>query len=238
MRDPYENILIGTFLYSLGIIFGRRFPKAVPPGIVNLLQQTPLDGPLADVHLNYPGIVRLIEFKRVSNSSNKEREKRTTLEHLIADKPDLQEVSRTVHWYIETREALVDWSTRITPYLDFGSMANGKSSLIEFTTSIAEAVACVQSKERDKAECDPEKVQLYLNLLATTCGKDSSSSGALVMVGKDGALRYIALENVRDLRLELSVHRSNAEELSQQVQAQRAMDSGLIDRSREQSYEP
>lgn len=96
----------------------------------------------------------------------------------------------------------------------------------------------MKSKERDKAECDPEKVQLYLNLLATTCGKDSSSSGVLVMVGKDGALRYIALENVRDLRLELSVHRSNAEELSQQVQAQRAMDSGLIDRSREQSYEP
>ncbi len=119
MRDPYENILIGTFLYSLGIVFGRRFPEEVPPGVVNLLQQTPLDGALSDVHLNYPGVVRLIEFKRATNKSDKEHKKRAKLELLLAGEPVLTDVSRVVHWYIETSESAVDWLTRITPYLDF-----------------------------------------------------------------------------------------------------------------------
>ncbi len=110
------------------------------------------------------------------------------------------------------------------------------TSLIEFTTSIAEVVVRMQSMELQEAECDPKAVQLYLNMLATACGKDGASSGVLVMVGKDGVLRYVALENIHDLRLELSAHKSQARELSQRIRDGRVMDSRQINREQGRSY--
>lgn len=236
MLDPYENIFIGTFLYSMGIVIGRRSAGGSPPGVVNLLQQTPLDGVLSDVHLSYPGLVRLIEFKRTSNTSDKEELKRAELQILVANRTDLQDISRTVHWYIETSESPIDWSTRICPYLDFEDRSLGERSLIDFATSIADAVERLQSTGVQDAECDPEKVQLYLNMLATCSGKKGSSSGVLVIVGPDGVLRYIALDNIHDLRLELSAHKEQTRELSQRIEALRVMDSGRIDRERGISY--
>ena len=62
MLTPYENIIIGNFLYSLGLAIGRS-PRPVE-ACINLTQQTPLDQVLGDVMLQFPGAWRLIEFKR------------------------------------------------------------------------------------------------------------------------------------------------------------------------------
>lgn len=41
MLSPYENVIIGNFIYGLGLVMGKN-PRQID-SCVNLLQQTPLD---------------------------------------------------------------------------------------------------------------------------------------------------------------------------------------------------
>ncbi len=50
----YENVVIGNFLYGLGVSVGAQLRGHVLPASVNLLQQTPEDKALADVLLSFP----------------------------------------------------------------------------------------------------------------------------------------------------------------------------------------
>ncbi len=65
----YENVVIGNFLYGLGVSVGAQLRGHILPASVNLLQQTPEDKALADVLLSFPGTLRLIEFKSADNRS-------------------------------------------------------------------------------------------------------------------------------------------------------------------------
>lgn len=201
MRDPYENILIGNFLYSLGLIIGKLSPDMSPPGIVNLLQQTPLDSQMADVYLGYPGVVRLIEFKRASNKSKKESIRRECLEEALTGQPDLMKVSRGIHWYVETTEAIrseLDWTTNVCPYIDFEKADRVNTSFDTFMNSLANSALNSRSPEYSE-----EQIAAYLVAVGTFAGKESSSSGLLVSVDAEGALRYIAVDDIRDLANDL-----------------------------------
>lgn len=59
----YENIVIGNYLFDLGVRMAKLRPT-LPLVSVNLLQQTPADRLLGDVLLANAGVCRLIEFKR------------------------------------------------------------------------------------------------------------------------------------------------------------------------------
>ena len=52
MLSPYENVIIGNFIYGLGLVMGKN-PRQID-SCVNLLQQTPLDKVLGDVMLQFP----------------------------------------------------------------------------------------------------------------------------------------------------------------------------------------
>jgi hypothetical protein len=58
--EPYENIVIGNFLYSLGLTVGQESQGSVRPMCVNLMQQTPLDERLGDVMVANTGVTLLI----------------------------------------------------------------------------------------------------------------------------------------------------------------------------------
>lgn len=64
---PYENTYIGTFIYAMGVIAGRRSAAAndppIPSGVL-LLQQTPLDTAVGDAIPQFGGRGVLLEFKR------------------------------------------------------------------------------------------------------------------------------------------------------------------------------
>ena len=58
----YENQYIGVFIYSLGILAGR---KTLPiEDSVNLLQQTPAGKTFGDLLMQWQGKNFIIEFKR------------------------------------------------------------------------------------------------------------------------------------------------------------------------------
>lgn len=108
----YENVVIGNFLYGLGVSIGNRLKSGYLPGAVSLLQQTPEDKALGDVLLEFPGTLRLIEFKAQGNHSTKERRRHSKLSTILKGKQEFRNIScrgqemltisRRVHWYVET----------------------------------------------------------------------------------------------------------------------------------------
>ena len=98
----YENVVIGNFLYGLGVSVGAQLRGHVLPASVNLLQQTPEDKALADVLLSFPGTLRLIEFKTADNRSGKEAARFRKLSHALESDARLTPLSHRIHWYVET----------------------------------------------------------------------------------------------------------------------------------------
>jgi hypothetical protein len=133
--DVYENVVVGNFLFGLGVKMGLQRNSGTSP---TLLQQTPIDEQLGDVLLKSRAIVRLIEFKRQkapAKVKRKEANKLSRLARCLNKHPrseTLQAVSRRIHWYIESKIEKAELkdsqdpapnrfvlSSCIVPYLDF-----------------------------------------------------------------------------------------------------------------------
>lgn len=95
MLSPFENIIIGNFLFGLGLVMGNK-PRQVD-ACVNLLQQTPLDKVLGDVMLQFPGSWRLIEFKRRGANLKKEKVKLATYRGATSRDRELRAASMRAH---------------------------------------------------------------------------------------------------------------------------------------------
>ena len=214
MLDPYENILIGNFLYSLGARIGAR---CVELGIdatcsVCLLQQTPLDGLIGDVYLRYPGVIRILEFKRSSNASVKEQAKHASLCEALGSTEyrGLLRLSRRVHWYVESVEADPVWTTHACSYVDMAKARTGiEPDLGWLTEDLAHTAV-----GRADPEFPPDEVARYLRAIALFAGtKGTSSSGSVVAVDGTGTVRWLPLQSVRELRLDLGAQKANTRHL-------------------------
>lgn len=195
--DPYENIVIGNFLYSLGLIVGQLTGGEVRPMCVNLLQQSPMDRPLGDVLIENAGVTRLIEFKREQNDSVKEETKRLMLERALGGNVRLQSVSREIHWYIETSEKVESLVSRVVPYLDFSDSKAAATTLEQFTDWSGRAAVMRTIDDQTHVA-----YKHYLELLAYSHGGLQGASGGLVVTyNKDIGIRYILLTDIRDLLL-------------------------------------
>lgn len=209
MLSPYENIIIGNFLYGLGLVMGRR-PKPVE-GCVNLIQQTPLDKVLGDVMIQFPGAWRLIEFKRVGANLAKENVKLETYRGATKRK-GLRDASLRTHWYVESgphmlRGASANEAHRmlVRPYLELHD--EGGVTLEVFAQQIVEEA---YGKHVSQADLD-----LYLRVIKLFgCLKGCNTSGLLVGVNSAGGLVYLPLENIADLRntARVLLHRMRAHE--------------------------
>ena len=237
--DPYENILIGNFLYSLGLVIGAKAGPRPVPGSINLLQQTPLDSSVADVHLAYPGLVRIIEFKRQGNRSTKEATKLAMLRASLAipSNAPLQAVSRRIHWFVESREVTAGWATSARPYLDFDVRDDhpGKLDLHGLCGAIANS-----AMDRDGPEYPDATIQSYMKALAGNMSKKGSgSSGLMVFLTKDLELMYLPLDSFHDLRLDMNhVHTRHLErsfEFDAEIAREDAREEELL---REREREP
>ncbi|HLO63482.1 MAG TPA: hypothetical protein VK165_11045 [Azonexus sp.] len=105
----YENQHIGQFLISLGYEIGRRNLNINCSA--NLLQQTPLDAPLADIHVGPDDRFVMIEFKK-EGATDSEVQKDGIREHVIkkicnlpmgyARLTSLMHCSARSHWLAES----------------------------------------------------------------------------------------------------------------------------------------
>ncbi len=196
----YENVVIGNFLYGLGVSIGRRLKSGYLPGAVSLLQQTPEDKALGDVLLDFPGTLRLIEFKAQGNRSKKELIRYRKLLPTIQEQQEMLSISRRVHWYVETAPSpLKGVEAFFSPYLDvFDTKKPAKQpfALERFIESVANDVILSKNDERDAQEKD------YLKLVRWCQGVGETGAGALiVVVGSGGGIEFVALEDLMALNM-------------------------------------
>ncbi|OWQ84759.1 hypothetical protein CDN99_23805 [Roseateles aquatilis] len=205
MFHPYENIIIGNFLYSLGLAMGRQAGPA--PACVNLLQQTPADPVLGDVMLQFPGVWRLIEFKRTGGDEKKEHRKRRKF--LAATSPArgrqrLRAISRQVHWYLVNgpdqqgqSPSPQHYPMTVRPYLhQTGDQAIPMEAF---------AQDLVQQACKGRFT-DEDELADYMAIVETLAGVRRYNAGGLLVGvnaggdGGTGGITYLPVPNFADLR--------------------------------------
>lgn len=190
MFNPYENIVIGNFLYGLGLAMGRH-PRGVD-GCVNLLQQTPLDPVLGDVMLHFPAVWRLIEFKRTGAKLDKEYAKLELFLGATKNNDRMRAASRLVHWYASSGED--DQAALVRPYLDMRCSDGVGISIERFAVEVVRQ-AC-EGESTSLADLD-----LYMTLISMFGQlKGVNSSGFLVGVSSSGGVTYVPVPDIADLR--------------------------------------
>ncbi len=216
--EPHENVLIGNFLYMLGLMIGARSGSNIPPGCVNLLQQTPNDKLIGDILAEFDGAVRVIEFKRSTADLSKEISKLTLLETCLATRPQLRSTSEEIHWYIETtKPTSVYINTRVRPYLHLQTPSHKAATVL--LSFIRDFVADIFSDEPpDQAK--RKLIKDYLDLLPKVNGSKTTSAGGLIVsASKEQGIQYLAARDFRELGLTLNaLHKDYAQELSAQKQ--------------------
>lgn len=171
----YENVVIGNFLYALGVSVGAQLRGHVLPASVNLLQQTPEDKALADVLLSFPGTLRLIEFKTADNRSGKEAARFRKLSHALESDARLTPLSHRIHWYVETMpDVQLGVKTYFSSYLSALSRPNRQAEPLNLEKFIAQTTRSIFSSQVH-AE-DPVAVSNYLKLVRWCQGVDAEST--------------------------------------------------------------
>lgn len=210
----YENVIIGNFLYGLGISIGNLTKGDNFVSVVNLLQQTPDDVTLSDLLYSSPGMLMIIEFKLTQNvdGKKKEREKQQKLEkHLTEIQPELIPVSREVHWYIEADTSNNYLATEITPYIDAFKLPNSPNDMSEFLKRTA--VLAVKGGY----VCTMEEMNQYIATLAMVHGEKGSGSGGVKSGGifakitPEGSITYMQTESIYELVMKMGAIREERE---------------------------
>jgi hypothetical protein len=217
-------VVIGNFLYGLGVAIGGRLKSGYLTGTVSLLQQTPEDKALGDVLVSFPGIMRLIEFKAAANKSAKEKTRHTILSTTISCRPEMADISRKVHWYVETAPSEHGGvEAFFSPYLDaFTASCRPKQhSILEiFIQSLAEDALSNPKIVRPQQEKD------YLKLVRWSQGVGETGAGALiVIVGSDGGLEFVALEDLMELGMSYNHWMEYRQEREHQQEKSRKIES-------------
>jgi hypothetical protein len=201
----YENVIIGNFLYTLGLNIGinKELPKY---SSINLLQQTPSDKALGDVLLEFPGVVRLIEFKNKKSDKEKEKTRLKLLEIALKDQVKMIEISKQIHWYIETEPNKYSCFNRIVPYLDaFNNEVYGEYTLEVYIENMVKEInePLDTSKHQD--------IKNYLKLIQMTQGSSNIGTGGLIINITEKGIKYIQITDLLDLRLNLKEFINKAE---------------------------
>lgn len=193
----YENVVIGNFLYGLGFAIASRIDEPSFPSMVNLFQQTPADTAIGDLIMRFPGVLRIIEFKQQENKDDKEPIRHQHLSEQLEHYTRRREISRRVHWFIETAPTEEAFVSRIVPYLDAYPPTSSQHNLASFINGIAGAAV---DGEPDIAN---EELDDYIKFIGTCHKSGAASAGGLVVkMSSSGSLAYVALKSMEELRLE------------------------------------
>lgn len=195
----YENVTIGNFLFALGYSIRDKQPRRQLQGSINLLQQTPADELLGDVLLKFKGVVRLIEFKAEGADLTKELGKHAALQVALEDK-GLVDISKDVHWFVETKATEHTLGLRTLPYLDAFPRLRGPKlqRFDEFINTLADDIA------KQRVTYTGAQIKEYMAWVRhINAGGGEVGSGGLLLVAEPGGLvRFAPLEDMLDLNMQ------------------------------------
>jgi len=168
----YENIIIGNFLYALGVSIGKATANTRHFSVINLMQQTPDDKLLGDLLVEFPGVVKLIEFKNRKSSKKKEKDKIRQLKIALNNNIEMLKISNSVHWYIETDPLEKVCFNKIVPYINACESTASNYTLESFIHGVTEEVTSHNELH------GREKIKTYLQVVAGCQGTTDRSSGS------------------------------------------------------------
>jgi len=192
----YENVVIGNFLYGLGYSIGISSPERNQLSVINLLQQTPADKELGDMLLEFPGVVRLIEFKNSASSLKKEKKRCDQLTIAIGENDTFKQISREIHWYVETKPFEELCLNNIKPYLDAFSEIPSVHTIESLISDITNSVIS------PKSNISPSELENYLALVSKCQGSGSVGTGGLIVSVSKKGIKYVQFADIMELRLQ------------------------------------
>jgi hypothetical protein len=210
MRNPYENVFIGNFLYMLGLRLGLEMQNRAPASCVNLLQQTPADKKVGDLMLEFAGAVRIVEFKRVEASLDKELEKLHQLRQVLPE--ELEVLSRDLHAFVLTHDDGSLENAEVRPYIDFNSGVPAGSNAKAFLDALVADVKAGRPKYKGV------QIKRYLDILGNWSDVSSGTSGFIVAVDSDGTVHQLPIEDFRELRLQVDLIKHNRAEVQRELE--------------------
>jgi hypothetical protein len=208
----YENVYIGTFIYLLGIEVGKRGLEN--NSSVNLFQQTPVDATLNDLITGVNGKFLIIEFKRIQNKDNKEKEKATKLIKKLDKDSSLSTISEQCHYlcignensdnifdfyeyakYFQDREDILI-EDFISKYIDV-RVDNPHDSVHQDVYIFAESLPQFGVEHKD--------FLTYLQLLKDIYNESGveGSSGGIILSNDNGNIGMLPTDNIQELVLKL-----------------------------------
>jgi hypothetical protein len=211
----YENMISGAFIYSLGVIAGRRTEVEVMDSI-NFIQQTPYDKPIGDLLANWGGRTFIVEFKKgideIKSEFNKEHKKKM-LNELVCNS-ELLELSQSIHFMAFG----VHKSTNIEIHFQYytSSIKGSGISNSNFIDKLLEPNSKIGVSNK-------EGILKYLNFLMKF-SKYSDVDALIVNVSSDGRPIFFKVDNY--LKLNLSLNQKLEKTLNQAQSIDRTPSKG------------
>ena len=202
----YENMLSGAFIYSLGLIAGKRQGVEVVDSI-NFFQQTPYDKPIGDLLADWGGKNFIVEFKKSTNEIKtefrKEHKKKMLIELQLNE--ELVKLSRECHFLACGVQKEKSIEILFHCYLD-AEQGISNSNFIDQLLIHDSKIGI--SKKEDIAN--------YLMFLMKF-SKFSDVDALLINISKEGQPIFLRIDNYLKLKLSLNHKVENVHSQSQGI---------------------
>ena len=223
----YENVLIGHFIYTLGVLAGKRagFNSNVTDSI-NFFQQTPTDKIVGDLLASWSDRLFIIEFKRSASQLPDELKKwkrRELPKVFLADKT-VSDISKKCHFigYGIDSEIVIDDKKKTQQEFKFQSYYSLVMEKLEEKKSLNIFINEMLSDDQ-RGLRSTEEFGRYLAVLHELCELSEPSSaasggkslkpicGAVVSFSKKGEVvmiqykSYFELANLLGMKIELAL---------------------------------
>lgn len=216
MRPTYENVYIGSFIFSLGYLFKSSTKEAKSPTkedlssvSIDLYQQVAsAEKVIGDLLTSVGGKNIIIEFKRDHHGLKDEFEKKSkeNLRQLLTNESDikLQEISSRCH------------------FLSFASRYEGGDSALAFGSYIGfltlrdeKLLGCREfcnkyiNTENNEIGVDHNDFKVYVNKLTEVTG--GTCGGLAISLNEDGVQSMVVFDDINELSESLTVAEERAE---------------------------
>lgn len=223
MRPTYENVYIGTFIFSLGYMFSSEKRGSRTSVAIELYQQTRNGERLVgDLLTSIGGKCIIVEFKRDHTELAKElrKESKAPLRRMLQSVTDSRfvEISKRCH-YIAIAAAYPDSNAQCLAFLPYVDLAAKDQEARQW---VGDTNFCKRYISPNSFECgvSPEDFTYYIGKLAEATG--GTCGGLAVSVDKDGLKSAIVFEDVRELSKGLVQAEQEAERTIQRLEHSRS----------------
>lgn len=210
MGQPYENILLGNFILTIGYLSGQRGIK-LNRTVLQLLQQTPDDCTVGDLFANLQGQNFIFEFKRNESQVKSEFKKpnRFRLMELLKNTSFVSEkkVSQKCHFMCFPAQSTTT-TLLFMPYaLIQDARCQDRKSSFELSYFCEKLLVLNTGFGASYSEFSQ-----YLNLLAgfpDHAGGSGGGAGAIMNVSNSGAITIVEFDDLRVLAKTLGNERES-----------------------------